>query len=94
MRLGVDSEVRRHLEIDPWHGANMTSRLLALLLLAALASGCHSTVTPLDARRTERADDPLLSTAEQRVRARSFYAYPDDIGTLPGTSQHREFYYR
>jgi len=56
---------------------------LALLLM--LLSGCRTIVTPLEPRRAERADDPLLSTQEQARRSRYLYAFPDtELGPRSG----------
>lgn len=72
----------------------MGNRLLLGLCLVAILAGCQNTHTPFDGRRPQEADDPMLTTQEQRVRARSFYAYPDEVGNLPGQSTYREYYYR
>jgi hypothetical protein len=56
--------------------------LLGLLLLA----GCQS-FSPIGAHRSDRADDPFLTTQEQRRKARSYYAYPDEeLGPRSGTA--------
>jgi hypothetical protein len=54
--------------------------LIGLLCLA----GCRSFVTPLDARRPERADDPLLAAEDQKRRARYLFAFPDELGPQSG----------
>ncbi len=62
-------------------------RRLLLISLMCLA-GCQSLVTPLEPRRPERADDPLLTPAEQQRRARALYAYPDDeLGPRSGVER-------
>jgi hypothetical protein len=59
----------------------MRSWAWVLLWLA----GCQTIVTPLEPRRPERADDPLLSTQEQARRARYLYAFPDtELGPRSG----------
>lgn len=68
--------------------------LLPLLVMGLCSLGCQSTITPFEARRYDQADHPMYSLDEQRVRARSQYAYPDSVGTLPGQSLYREYYYR
>jgi hypothetical protein len=74
----------------------MRKLLLCLPWLAiALGSlGCQTTVTPFEARRYEHADHPMYSLDEQRVRARSMYAYPDSLEVMPGQSLSRQYYYR
>lgn len=52
-------------------------RKVCLLGLLALW-GCQSVVTPLEPRRPDRADDPLLSTGEQQRKARFLHAYSDE----------------
>lgn len=56
-----------------------------LLLGLVLLAGCQS-FSPIGAHRNERADDPLLTTQEQRRKARSYYAYPDEeLGPRSGS---------
>lgn len=56
--------------------------LVGLFLLA----GCQS-FTPIGAHRNERVDDPLLTTQEQRRKARSYYVYPDEeLGPRSGAA--------
>ena len=66
-----------------------------LLILGLLViTGCTSTVTPLEPRRADRADDPNLSIEEQRSRVRSQYAYPDDeLAPRSGAGEPRILYY-
>ncbi|MCS7014511.1 MAG: hypothetical protein RMJ19_01315 [Gemmatales bacterium] len=53
--------------------------------LVVLLAGCQTLVTPLEPRRRERADDPLLTTQEQARRARYLYAFPDtELGPRSG----------
>ncbi len=73
----------------------MRLRLLSGLLLTVslLSLGCQGTATPFT-RGPAPADDPMLSMDEQKVRARSNYAYPDSLGNMPAQSTWREYYYR
>jgi len=58
-----------------------------LLLVACLVFvGCQSFQSG-ESRRAQVADDPMFSTAEQRARARSFYAYPNDDELGPRSGQ-------
>ena len=52
-------------------------RTLLLIALLGLA-GCQTAAGPLAPRRPERADDPLLCTAEQKRKARYLFAFPDE----------------
>jgi|GEM_PF-1621560 len=62
-------------------------RKLCCLLLLGLA-GCQSLSTPLEPRRPERADDPLLSANEQRRKSRYLLAYPDlELGPKSGAGE-------
>jgi hypothetical protein len=57
-----------------------------LLLGCVVLAGCQS-FSPVGAHRNERADDPLLTTAEQRRKARSLYVYPDEeLGPRSGAA--------
>jgi hypothetical protein len=56
-----------------------------LSLLVTILVGCRTIVGPLEPRRAERADDPLLSTQEQARRSRYLYAFPDtELGPRSG----------
>ncbi len=49
-----------------------------ILLVGVLClAGCQSVVGPFETRR-ERADDPLLTSAEQQRKARYLHAYADE----------------
>lgn len=57
-----------------------------LLFSLVLLVGCQS-FSPIGAPRNDRADDPLLTTQEQRRKARSYYAYPDEeLGPRSGAA--------
>jgi len=60
------------------------SRVMCLLGLLVLA-GCQNTNGPLGYRRPGRADDPLLSIEEQKVRSRERYSYVEDDRLTPRT---------
>jgi hypothetical protein len=60
-----------------------------VLFLALLSmAGCQSVVSPLEPRRPERADDPLLSTGEQQRKARYLHAFTDEE-LAPRSSRER-----
>ena len=64
-------------------------RRLCLVLLLGLA-GCRSFTTPLEPRKPERADDPMLSANEQRRKSRYLLAYPDlELGPRSGAGEVR-----
>ncbi len=65
-----------------------------LILGLLIITGCTSTVSPLEPRRADRADDPFLTTQEQRSRVRSMFAYPDDeFAPRSGAGEPRILYY-
>jgi hypothetical protein len=52
-------------------------RKLLFLMSLMVVTGCQSIVGPFEPR-LERADDPLLTPAEQTRRTRYLYAFPDE----------------
>jgi hypothetical protein len=67
-------------------------RLLILGTLLVL-SGCHNVIGPLQPKKPERVDDPLLTIGEQERRGRANLALPNESAqvaphsgaALPGT---------
>jgi hypothetical protein len=55
--------------------------LLGVLLLAS----CQNVVGPLQSRRPERVDDPLLSINQQEQRGRDRLSLPDDSASVGPT---------
>lgn len=68
---------------------------LHLWMICLTLAGCQSFQSG-DFRRAQVADDPMFSTAEQRVRARSFFAFPndDELGPRSGQEPRRLWYPR
>jgi uncharacterized protein YceK len=64
-------------------------KLCLVGLLALALAGCSSVVTPLEPRRNNKYQDPMLKTPEQQaLMNRSLYAFPDEeLGPKSGTER-------